>query len=351
MAEDRNSPGPSGADHDGSEVGGVDPGSAGADPIFHQAEPTAETGKSTVLLWQFFLFPLLIVVAALGIFLLFGAFAGDSETPQELAERLVSGGSNEQAQSAHQLALLIREEYDKQQGDPDRDPPFYAESSFRRAIVQALATAVSENTSAKRQELLAIMAGLIQAEEAIPSLLEPLFPSEGNKSYDDDVRFGAVLGLVYFDGRSAQSALARVASDLQDNEVRALAMTGLVKIAGAPGAEDPMVLAALRKGLTADHPGVRVQAACGLGVRGVRDPSGLQILDQALTREGLSNMKIGERFQPGALRNACRAAAALADPSLKEKVERLASSELEGDDQVRLVAQDQLNRWGQPRKE
>lgn len=321
------------------------------DPIFQQKEPKKDAGKSTVLLWQFFLFPLLIVVAALGIFLLFGAFAGDSDTPQELADKLLSGGSNEQSQAAHQLALLVRDEYDKQKADPDREDAFYSTPAFKRTIVNALGKAISENDSPKRQELLAIIAGLIQAEDAIPVMLEPVFPENANTKYDDDVRFGAVLGLVYFDGRTAESALARVASRSDDAEVRALAMTGLVKTAGAAGTEDPKVVAALRKGVADTHPGVRVQAACGLGVRGVSDPGAIVILSKALSRDGLKEMGIGERFQPGALRNACRAAAVLGLPTLKSKVEALADSEQEGDDQVRLVAQEQLARWGEPRKE
>lgn len=344
-------PGTDPAGAGGDDVGSVKPA---GNPLFQQEEPTPTTRKSTVLVWQFFLFPLLIVTAALGVFLLFGAFAKDSDTPQELLERVRSGGSNQQAQAAHQLALLVRAEYDRQRADPDREPPFYAQLGFREGLVEAMDTSLDENASAKRQELLALMIGLTQAEAGVPSLLRALYP-EGRRNYDDDVRFGAALGLVYFQGRVAQSALARVVLEERDDEIRAVAVTGLVKLAGVPGAEDPAVVRALRRGLEARHPGVKVQSACGLGVRGLRAPVTVdggevdrvaQLVGQALTREGLAALGIGERFQPGALRNACRAAAVLGDAELKTKVERLTKSDLEGDENVRQVAREALQRWG-----
>lgn len=333
-------------------MGSVKPG--GTD-LFQQKEPEQKSAKSTVLLWQFFLFPLLIVVAALGVFLLFGAFAKDSDTPQELLEKVKSGGSNQGQQAAHQLALLVRDEYDKQAENPDRDPPFYAQLGFRDGLVQAMETALEENASAKRQELLALMIGLTQAEKGIPSLLAALYPKNTKVRYDDDVRAAATLGLVYFDGRPAQHALARVALEEKDQELCALAMTGLVKLAGKPGAEDPQVIRALHKGIDAQHPGVRLQAACGLGVRGLRDKQIVDeievdrvswILGQALTREGLTDFGIGDRFQPGALRNASRAAAVLGDEELRVKVERLTKSDLERNEEVRRVAREQLKLWG-----
>ncbi|MDJ0974926.1 MAG: HEAT repeat domain-containing protein [Planctomycetota bacterium] len=332
-------------------MGSVKP--AGSD-LFQREEPKPKTSKSTVLVWQFFLFPLLIVVAALGVFLLFGAFAKDTDTPQELLERVRSGGSNQQAQAAHQLALLVRDEYDKQKANPKREPPFYAQLGFREGLVEAMDKSLNENASVKRQELLAIMIGLTQAEDGIDSLLRALYP-EGRRNYDDDVRFGAALGLVYFEGRAAQSALARVVLEERDDEIRAVAVTGLVKLARAPGEEDPAVVRALRRGLEARHPGVKVQSACGLGVRGLRMKQTVdggevdrvaQIVGQALTREGLAELGIGERFQPGALRNASRAAAVLGDAELKQKVERLTKSDLEGDESVRQVAREALKRWG-----
>ncbi len=71
-----------------------------------------------------------------------------------------------------------------------------------------------------------------------------------------------------------------------------------------------------------------------------------RVLSAALTREGLTKLGIGTRFQPGALRNACRAAGVLGDPALKAKVERISKSDLEGDEDVRRVAREQLKLWG-----
>ena len=55
------------------------------DPLFQRTKPAPETKRSTVLVWQFFLLPLLIVVAALAVFLLFGAFAGSESSPSTVS--------------------------------------------------------------------------------------------------------------------------------------------------------------------------------------------------------------------------------------------------------------------------
>jgi hypothetical protein len=71
----------------------------------------------------------------------------------------------------------------------------------------------------------------------------------------------------------------------------------------------------------------------------------VEVLEASLSREGLTAMGVPPQFHAQALRNASRAAARLGDQSLKASVERLTSSDREGDSGVRQIAREALKRW------
>lgn len=324
-------------------VGRVD---GAGDPIFQREQPEAQTKKSAVLVWQFFLVPLLIVLAALGVFLLFGAFAGSEDTPRELLDTLLEGGGNEKQQAAHQLALAINAEYRRVQRGDDGDTPFYAERTFQRDMGRALQVALQDNDEPTIQ-FVSLALGEIQAVEAIPLLGGILYPDDAKTRYSDDTRRRAAQGLTFYDGRVAESLLVRAAGDESDAQVRAIGLFGLSSLAKRPteGDESPLVVRALRLGLDDDLAGARLNAAFGLAYRHVNEERVVNIVSQALTRDGLAQMDIPGAMHPQALRNACKAAEALGDPALMALVERLTDPSVEGDDTVRMTARQALARW------
>ena len=363
MSSNPNFPDDAGADHSGSEggrigdVGRVDSaadGGSAQDDLFQKAEKQAKPQKSTMLLWQFFLFPLLIVIAAVGVFLLFGAFAGTDDGPEDLLQTVVEGGDNEKRQAAHQLAIVINDEYRRvARGERADEPPFYAERSFRARLRSAFEGALGTRESSEHQELLAKMVGLVGDEQAIPALSRALYPESGSEGdYEDSVRRGAAQGLLFLAHPATLPLLARAAQDRADGQVRILALSALANmgLVGSvePGDEPPAVVLALRKGLSETNESqsaARVNAAVGLAVRGIGGDDVVAVLRASLSREGLTDMKVPPQFHAQALRNASRAAARLGDQSLRAGVERLTNSDTEGDSGVRQIAREALKRW------
>ena len=361
MSSNPNFPDDAGADHSGSEgggigdVGGVASGDAASQQdLFQKAEKQAKPQKSTLLLWQFFLFPLLIVIAAVGVFLLFGAFAGTDDGPEDLLQTVIEGGDNEKRQAAHQLAIVINDEYRRvARGENPEEPPFYGERSFRTRLRGAFEASLGTRESPEHQELLAKMVGLIGDEQSIPALSRALYPETGGAGdYDANVRRGAAQGLLFLAHPATLPLLARAAHDDPDGQVRILALSALANMGLVgevdPADEPPTVQLALRKALEESdtvQAAARVNAAVGLAVRGIGGAPVVEVLAASLTREGLTTMKVPPQFHAQALRNASRAAARLGDQSLRASVQRLTNSDTEGDSGVRQIAREALKRW------
>ncbi len=340
MSDARRPPGSAGADPQGS-------GGDAADPIFQKEEPKRRADKSTILLWQFFLFPVLIVAAAVGVFVLFGAVSGSAATPAELLDKVLTGGDNEQQQAAQQLAIEIsRERRRVERGEDEDEPPFYADPMFRKKLHEAFRVSLGADGTNERRGALARALGRTQDPAAVALLSSVLHPGDGKEPFDAAVRREAAVGLLFMEDRAAEGALVRAAGD-DDEQVRdiaynALALLGLPKH-GGKAADGPQVMPVLRKGLEDPMAGVRVNAAYALAVRG--DPAGVPLLRRSLTRKDLQEMGIPPDLHAQALRNAIRGAAYLGDDELKVLVTRLSSTETEQDGNVRQIAREALARW------
>ena len=168
------------------------PDAGGLDPIFQKSEPVERPQKSTLLLWQFFLFPLLIVAAAVGVFVLFGAIAGAQKSPEELLDVVIHGGANEQQQAAHQLALVLQSECDRvermrAEGREPDPAPFYEAAGFRKGLRQAYELALKEGDESRLQ-MLALAIGRTGDTDAVPLLLATLYPEAPRPAASIDVR-------------------------------------------------------------------------------------------------------------------------------------------------------------------
>ena len=350
----RNLP-PSGADPTGSGRGAVDgapensAGDLGLDPIFQAAEPAERSPKSVVLLWQFFFFPLLVVAAAVGVFVAFGAIGGGTRTPKELLQEVLTGGENAQKQASKELASAMADERNRIDAgkDPEK-PPFYAEPEFLRDLVRALENARKEDQSEGRQEWLAMALGRTGQPEVIPVLLSVLYPEQGPEGRaapptGAGLRLAAAWGLQFLESRAAESALVRASSD-DDAEVRDVAVNGLAFLGlpahGGAASDGPRVRPALLRALTDDHAGVRLNAAYALALRG--DATGRDMIERSLDREALERLDVRADLRRGSLKNAIRGATELKDPALRPLIERLTD---DGDPLVRGYAREALARW------
>lgn len=330
----------------------MDAGGAGLDPIFQRREPQAEPRKSTFLLWQYFLFPMLLVAVVVGLFFAARLLTGDDKSPAELLRTVLAGGENEQQQAAQQLAILIAQERRaaddaRAAGRAPAAPPFYEDPEFRADLRRAYDLAVREG-SADRQMFLLRAMGRAGDPEAIPLLLGVLYPAAGAAPADRDLRRSAAAGVLFFEDRRAEAALARMAGrDEPDAEVRAmgtsgLALLGLPRFQGA--GPDGHLLPVLRDALDDTHSGVRLNAAYALALRG--DAAGRHLIERSLDRVQLDELGVRDPgMQRAALANAVRAARALGGDDLKARVERLTEEAHEGDDAVRQLARAALKDW------
>lgn len=325
-------------------------GDVSQDPLFQKEEPQQGSPKRALLLWQFFFFPVLIVIGAVGVFFFINWLAADEQTPQGLLNTLVHGGENRQKQAAQQLAILIRNERQRvrdaeEKGDKDIDPPFYAAPGFQDELLRAFELARTEE-SKERQRALSRALGVAHVRKAIPVLLEVLYPGK-DKSTAQELRRAAAAGLLHFESRAAEQAYLRMVKDKADGEVRAMGMSGLALLGldrnGGRAQDDAAVGPALTRGLEDVHAGVRFNAAYGLARRG--DARAVPFLKQSLVRDELKRLGIRPEFRQPALFNAMRGAARLGDPSLRPLVESLQE---DGDETVREMAREALRRWRTP---
>lgn len=317
------------------------------DPIFQGEEPVERAPRRTALLFQFFLFPLMIVVASVGVFLLFGAIGGSERDPVALLDAVVSGGENVQKQAVQDLAVRITEE--RRRVDAGQKPAaeaFYQSTAFQRRLLDAYTDAVSSRKGAQREQALVVCLGAVGSPAFVPALTQALSPAR-----DPEVRRAAAMALGAIGEASVVEPLKAALSD-PDDAVRAFAVQALSRTR----VEEAQP--ALRAALANDFPLVRVAAASALAIRG--DDAGraflLQLLDpawvqqhvvEASTPGGQADPSLRRSALVNALANGIRGAHGLSrhapEPELRARVEALRSH---GDREVADLAATALEQWG-----
>jgi HEAT repeat protein len=332
----------------------------GLDPIFLAQEPEEKVSRSTALLWQYFFFPVLMVAAAVGVFVLFGAWSDSAPDEKELLQTVLSGSENAQKQAAQQLASAIaqaRAKADKQAAAGEKvDAPFFVDPQFAEGLRKAFAEARREGKSEERQRWLAQALGRTADPANVAPLVDVLYPDPGAPAAPTEIRRAAALGLLFQESRAAEGALVRALGDPEDGEVRAIAANALALLAvkDQGRGEAPATRQALVKALGDAHTGVQLNAAVGLAMRG--DPAGLDLLTRALTRTGLQTLDVRDLdLQRNALINATRALWRLSsmttlEPEQAARVAALepavkALADDDPDESVRTIARKALERW------
>jgi len=329
----------------GTQGPGAADGPAAGDPIFQGDERVDRTTRRSALLFQFFLFPLLIVIASVGVFLLFGAIGGGEKRPQELLDAVISGGENVQKQAVQDLAVRIVEERRKvDRGDLKASEAFYAAPAFQARLLQAYEGAVREQRGPAREQVLAVCLGVVGQPAFVPALTGALAATR-----DPAVRRAAAMALGAIDDDAVIEPLVGALKD-PDDAVRSFAIQGLSR------RKSPAVVAPLKAALEDGNALVRMNAAAALAHLG--DPAGkalvAQMLDPAWVEAnvvkagdgtGGTDPGLRQSARRNALSNGLRGARTLKADELKPLVEALTR---DADEEVRALARQVLDQWGSP---
>lgn len=147
----------------------------------------------------FFILPMLLVVGAVGVFLLFGLIAYEDKSVEEYLAEVTGGGINEPWQGAFGLAnKLVRDQ--SLQGDP----------AVARSIADTLQHPNAEDPQVRTFLLLAL--GRVAHEDSISTLVEYLDDPDG------DVRLKTLWSIGNIGTPAAASSTLLVAERLKDED-------------------------------------------------------------------------------------------------------------------------------------
>ena len=214
------------------------------------------------ILFQFVIFPLAIVLVAVGIFLLFGKLATEEYTIPDYLTEIRAGSSHERWQAAYQLSKSLK------RGEAKRYP------NLEEQVAQLYRE--SKNDDPRIRRYLSMVLGNLGDRRATPLLLDAL------NDRDVETRIYALMALGELHDPAAVPAILQ-ASGSQDKDVRKTADYAL----GAIG--DPRAVPVLVAGLDDEVPDVRWNAAVALARFG--DRRAIPRLREMLDRSRLANVK------------------------------------------------------------
>src|SRR5581483_7290001 len=194
-----------------------------------------ETPRS--ILFQFVLFPLGIVLVAVGIFFLFGKLATEQHTIPDYLNTIRSGSSHERWQAAYQLSKSLK------RGEASRYPNLEQDVA---AIYEQ-----SKTDDPRIRRYLSMVLGTLGDRRATPVLLG------GLNDRDPDNRIYVLLALGELKDPASIPRIEQAAGD-SEKDVRKTAYFTLGEIG------DPSALPAIERGLGDGVPEVRWNAAMAL---------------------------------------------------------------------------------------
>lgn len=272
---------------------------------------------------QFFVVPLLIVLACTGIYLFFSYLVGEQGSPDEWLQTIRTGGRHSRVQAMHQLVVELRRRHADGRQDPSMLGPLLK-------TYEALPAADRDDEDRHIRISLIGCLGLLKNPGAVGPVSDI-----AEKHPDPEVKCAAfeALGVL----RAAESAPLLIKFlDHESSAVRKYATFNLAAIAAPKKrGEEPSVPEAtphLRRKLDDPRPEVRWNAATSLAVF-LGDRAGLPVLHQMLDRRHLEAV-IGADAQASALaahalQQACQALAALKDAGAAGALDRVAAEDPE----------------------
>jgi len=252
------------------------------------------------ILFQFVIFPLGIVLVAVGIFLLFGKLATEEHTIPDYLNTIRSGSSHERWQAAYQLSKSLK------RGEASRYPNL--EQDVASIYIG------SKNDDPRIRRYLSMVLGTLGDRRATPVLLD------GLNDKDPDNRIYVLLALGELKDPAAIPKIEQVSAD-SDKDVRKTAYFTLGEIG------DPTGVAALEKGLFDEVPEVRWNAAMSL--TRFNDTRAVPVLREMLDRSRLDQVRdMREDQKEDAMIMAMAPYARLGDGEARENLQRIAASDL-----------------------
>ena len=262
-------------------------------------ELTEDPRGAGKLIARFFLLPLTVVVAAVGIFLVFNYMTFERRGPRDYLQEVRGGTANRRWQAAFELSRSL-----------GNLPP------EERAALCVQTLRVFETLSPKRPDdllvrrYLVLVLGRLGEPAAVPALLQAA------KADDSDTRLYAVWALGKIGGSSGFETVLE-SSQSEDPGARKMAAYVLGALGDKRAVPRLQVLAEDR---VAD---VRWNAAIALGSLG--DPSGLAVLRAMLDRADLARQaELSSEQSEAAMSNAMKALVLLHDVESLPALDRLA---------------------------
>lgn len=301
-------------------------------PTGHAAPPPddddplarVEDRAFSVQILQFFLFPLLLVITCLAIFVLFG-LAKKEPNIERLMSDLARGGQHARAVSAYELSKLLGE--DALRARAGQAPRYLDDETMKVALLGILA---DEREQASAYLGFVALAGAYTRDARFvdpilarlrayyvahpPDQPENLHPRAIEE--DPEVTYYTALRQI-----AAPTIVAPLAEWMRagDVDTRKLAVWAIGSV------ETPEATAVLHAALDDDHVSVRGNAALQLAARSepAAAPMIARLLDPAYVGDipGITDLQRREW-----LMNACAAAATLRDPTLEQSLRHLEKS-------------------------
>ena len=214
------------------------------------------------ILFQFVIFPLGIVLVAVGIFFLFGKLATEQHTIPDYLNAIRSGSSHERWQAAYQLSKSLK------RGEAARYPNL--EQDVASIYIQ------SKTDDPRIRRYLSMVLGNLGDRRATPLLLD------GLNDRDADNRIYVLMALGELRDPLSIPAIDKAASD-SDKDVRKTAYFTLGEIGNAAA------VPALASGLEDEVPEVRWNAAMSLSR--FNDRRAVPILREMVDRSRLNEVR------------------------------------------------------------
>ena len=267
-------------------------------PRPEEEEFTEQPRGAGRLIARFFLLPLLVVVGAVGIFLVFNLMTFERRSPRDYLQEVRGGAANRRWQAAFELSRSL--------GNlaPEERASLTAETL---RIFESLSPSRPEDVRVRRY--LVLVLGRLGEPEAVPALLDAA------KDPDPDTRLYAIWALGKIGDPAGFDAVLG-ASQSEDAGVRKMAAYVLGQLGDSRAIPRLKVLAEDR---VAD---VRWNAAIALAE--LKDASGLPVLRSMIDRSALARQaELSSDQAEAAMINALKALSLLRDPESLPQLEKL----------------------------
>ena len=286
---------------------------------------------------QFFIVPLVIVCACLGVYLFFRYMVSEPNSPADLISEIRVGGAVSRKHAAHQLVRVVTDQYRRGRLDPGLFDPLL--SLFKDLPANEIpADRMTQRLVGEGPSMRAIVAKCLSFFHDSRAVEPILLAMKDERNSETLAAYIDALG-----ANGAAEAAPELIKRLDDPStvVKKYAAFNLAAVAapkkdakrGEPeaGPKVPEAIPHLLRKLkdSSERDEVRWNAALGLAVF-LKDPAGRDVLLEMLDRAHLEKVIGADKKEPNvaqlvahAMTNACNAAAILKDASFNPALERV----------------------------